>query len=423
MSTSPQKSSSLAFTSPRSSPFRRPESPIARSPSTVRETTPTPSPTKPSNPSLSPTKRDSPFVRRPSTIRQTGATLPSLRRTTSTNNNTLDAPATRRTASKNSNGISPPALLETGPRPPTTRNPSELNLPSPPVLESPTPTPNEILGVTNLDGANTGSSPSPSLLPSPTHAVNVNTIPRPSARRVVTSSTTATVRPFPLTAPSSAQAATSTSSSGSSARNAGSSNGDTTTAASSLPATQLRAMRESFSVLDRHATGSVNASDVGSMLDQLGLDASPAALAAFFPPSNHPSNPSNPATMTLATYLRTLTTLLAPLSPPTELLAAFAAFDDDDSGQVDLGDLRDALLNTAPEAGTRRLSEAEVDGVVAGFSVRRAFGAKGMGGAGGKGRERGEVFRYREFVGSLGGGVEAGQGTTQGTSGVDGVVG
>lgn len=66
-------------------------------------------------------------------------------------------------------------------------------------------------------------------------------------------------------------------------------------------------------------------------------------------------------------------------------------------------ELRDALLHTSPEAGERVLSEREVDGVLAGFSGRRAFGSKG--GVTG----RGEVFRYREFVGGLVGGGEEGK--------------
>lgn len=101
-------------------------------------------------------------------------------------------------------------------------------------------------------------------------------------------------------------------------------------------------------------------------------------------------------------FLNTLSTLLAPLSLQQEMLNAFAAFDDDDSGQVDVAELRDALLNTSPEAGERALTEKEVERAVASFTGRRAFGKGGVG-------KRGEVFRYREFVGSLVGGGEEGK--------------
>lgn len=102
--------------------------------------------------------------------------------------------------------------------------------------------------------------------------------------------------------------------------------------------------------------------------------------------------------------MTSISTLLASLSPPNELLSAFAAFDEDDSGQVDLAELRDALLNTAPEVGEPALTEREVDKVMNGFAGRRAF-SKGMMGAGAG--KRGEVFKYQEFVGAVAGGSDA----------------
>jgi Ca2+-binding EF-hand superfamily protein len=163
-------------------------------------------------------------------------------------------------------------------------------------------------------------------------------------------------------------------------------------------------MRESFSVLDRSNASAITAVDVADMLSQLGLDSSPSSLSSYFPSSQ---------TMNLATYLHTLSALLAPLSRPSELNAAFAAFDDDDSGQIDLVELKDALLHTVPEAGEKRLTEREIEKVVEGFSSRRAFGkgSRNMGGVG-----RGEVFRYGEFMASVNGG-----GLGENGKGVDGV--
>ena len=91
------------------------------------------------------------------------------------------------------------------------------------------------------------------------------------------------------------------------------------------------------------------------------------------------------------------------------MLAAFAAFDIDDSGQIDARELREALLHTGPEPGEEdyRMSERDVDGVLAEFVGRRAFGAKGLNAAKGKG----EVFRYRDFMASLTGGAgDSGEG-------------
>jgi hypothetical protein len=49
--------------------------------------------------------------------------------------------------------------------------------------------------------------------------------------------------------------------------------------------------------------------------------------------------------------------------------------------------------------GGRSLAEHDVEGVLAGFRGRRAFGAKGST------VPRGEVFRYRDFVSGIGGGA------------------
>ncbi|PGG95934.1 hypothetical protein GX51_08068 [Blastomyces parvus] len=163
-----------------------------------------------------------------------------------------------------------------------------------------------------------------------------------------------------------------------------------------LPQAQLREMREAFQVLDRDNDGQVNREDVADILLNLGRqDSSHAATSPYFPSGG-------PQTINLHTYLNSIANLLAPLSSSQELLNAFAAFDEDDSGQIDMDELRDALLNTSPDGDESPLTEREVREVVNGFTGRRAFGAKGAksGGFGGAGK-RSEVFRYQEFVESL----------------------
>ncbi|KAL8817463.1 MAG: hypothetical protein Q9223_003705 [Gallowayella weberi] len=160
-----------------------------------------------------------------------------------------------------------------------------------------------------------------------------------------------------------------------------------------LPPAQVREMREGFQILDRDNDGQVNREDVVDMLTNLGQDSSASAVSQFFPPGKA-------QTINMPSFLNTLSTLLAPLSSQQELLNAFAAFDEDDSGQIDVKELKDALLHTSPEAGERPMTEREVENVLEGFTGRRAFG-KGMGhGA------RGEVFRYPEFMASILGGTE-----------------
>jgi len=164
-------------------------------------------------------------------------------------------------------------------------------------------------------------------------------------------------------------------------------------ALSKLQPAQVRELREVFQILDRDSDGQVGREDVADMLTQLGLSANASDITAFFPPSTS-------QTVALPTFLNSVAVQLAALSPSAELLSAFSAFDEDDSGQVDLAELRDALLHTAPEPGEKALTEREIDRVMSGFTGRRAFGkhASGLG-------KRGEVFKYQEFVGSVAGGA------------------
>lgn len=124
----------------------------------------------------------------------------------------------------------------------------------------------------------------------------------------------------------------------------------------------------------------------------LGQNSSSASTAAYFPAGSS-------QTINLPTYLNKIASLLAPLSSPQELLNAFAAFDEDDSGQIDLDQLRDALLHTNTDSSERPLTAREIDEAVSGFTGRRAFGGRGAKPSGS--RNRGEVFRYQEFVGSI----------------------
>ncbi len=127
------------------------------------------------------------------------------------------------------------------------------------------------------------------------------------------------------------------------------------------------------------------------------MSANTSDITAFFPPSTSQS-------VGLPTFLNSIAVQLAALSPPAELLSAFSAFDEDDSGQVDMAELRDALVHTAPDAGEKPLTEREIDRVMSGFTGRRAFGkhASGMG-------TRGEVFKYQEFVAGVAGGATNGE--------------
>lgn len=161
-----------------------------------------------------------------------------------------------------------------------------------------------------------------------------------------------------------------------------------------LQPSQVRELREGFQILDRDTDGQVGREDVADMLTQLGLPANTSDVTAFFPPSA-------PQTVTLPAYLNSLAGLLAALSPSQELLNAFSAFDEDDSGQIDVSELRDALLHTSPDPGEKPLTEREIDKVMIGFTGRRAFSKNSNVGMG----KRGEVFKYQEFVSGVAGGA------------------
>jgi hypothetical protein len=125
-------------------------------------------------------------------------------------------------------------------------------------------------------------------------------------------------------------------------------------------------------------------------------------------------HPNQPQQLSLPQFLNQLANVLVALSPQQELVNAFAAFDDDDSGQIDIAELKDALLNTAQDPGERALTERDVERALDGFTGRRVFtrnamgiaGVKGLGSSGGSGpaRKNGDVFRYQEFMGNLTGG-------------------
>ncbi|TQS37438.1 hypothetical protein Golomagni_02089 [Golovinomyces magnicellulatus] len=150
-------------------------------------------------------------------------------------------------------------------------------------------------------------------------------------------------------------------------------------ALSKLQPAQIRELREAFQVLDRDSDGHVGRDDVADILTQLG----------------------NTQSVTLPVYLNSLADILSALSPSSELISAFSAFDEDDSGQIDLPEFKDALLNTTPEPGVIPLTAREFDIVTTGFIQRRAF-RKNVGGGIGK---RGEVFKYHEFVAGVAGGL------------------
>ncbi|KAK6437105.1 hypothetical protein LTR95_006697 [Oleoguttula sp. CCFEE 5521] len=369
----------------RQSPFRRQNS-VSPAPG-LRPSTPSSSPTKsPLSPvkatSLSPEKA-SPFTRRPS---QNGAVAERPSSPFARPTSGLGLPAspkvpTARKASVRSGSDKSAETVATPPVSPTRRvsppDAAKENIPE----RSHSP---DMMSPSRLDGSKTYAdlaTASPSTALPSSHQQSFAS--RPTAVRIPTSSTVSTIRQ-PIFAPSTSSHNTTKPDPRPQPR----------AVPTSSTATLQSSLRQSFAVLDPSGTGSLTPSTLPSTLTSLGLPTpTPAELSTYFPRSQ-------PQSLTLQYYLSSLSSLPSSLSSAAEQEAAFGAWDTDDSGQIDLEALREAVMRTGPEAAGDedfRLSEREAEEVLAGFAGRRAFG-KGLGG-------KGEVFRWREFVGALGGGV------------------
>lgn len=171
---------------------------------------------------------------------------------------------------------------------------------------------------------------------------------------------------------------------------------------SSVPPHYLHTMRESFSVLDRANTGQITKSDVSNTLAELGLENSASTMSTYFPSAS--------SSLNLGAYLNLLARDLTRLNRQDELMAAFLAFDNDDSDQIDIAELKDALMTTAPESGSP-LTEREIEEVMEGFVGRRVL-KKGQINSNLGGKK--EVFRYADFTSSIWGTV--GNGSQNGST-------
>ncbi|MCJ1307839.1 hypothetical protein MMC25_001487 [Agyrium rufum] len=347
------KPSPLSFGSPsRALPFRRPESPASPTPTVLRPSTPNASPSKPLTPSQTPSKLQNAITPSSSAIKE--EQWPSSRDMTPTHSPTRNNGPSRSQSALNTLSLSK-SLEESEITAPATTRPS-------------------------WSRQTTAKAPIQ-------HNTSTTSLPTLSS----TATTTAASPKFSL-------------------------NGPTNDTISKLPPPLLRSLQESFSILDRHSTGTISRDDISETLSSLGLDNSTSSVSPFFPPSAAQS-------LTLPSYLQTLSSLLVPLSSQQELMSAFSAFDADDSGQVDVKELRDALLNTAPdrEWGGRGLSEREIELCLDGFVGRREFTTtsslgRGMNTGGGVGK--GEVFRYADWVGNLMGGSAGGGEQGKGEEGI-----
>ncbi|KAI4617385.1 hypothetical protein J4E80_005588 [Alternaria sp. BMP 0032] len=368
----PYKPSPLSFNSPRQSPFRRPGSIRESSPSTLRPSTPNSSPLKPKETPTSPAQTPNrlsiggnPSQNPPSWLNTRGTTgTPEAPNSPSRNLSPgRNVSPTRNVSSSSQMTVRPLSTSSIA-----AKFEAAGRDDAPPPLFSRKKSP-PVENIEPIDNFKPAEIHTPVEEPKPAEAYK----PVETFKPVETYKPAETYKPVERTArPAPMQRMASSD------------------ALSKLPPPLLHSMRESFSVMDRDDDGHVNSADVADMLSQLGLSATPSQLSTYF---------NGAQSINLATYLTTLSDLLGNLSHQNELTAAFEAFDDNDDGQIDLAELKDALLHTAPEAGERKLTEREIDMAIEGFSGRRAFakGGKSLG-------NRTEVFRWQEFMSSLTGG-------------------
>lgn len=109
--------------------------------------------------------------------------------------------------------------------------------------------------------------------------------------------------------------------------------------------------KESFALLDKDGDGFVSRSDLGAMWTSLGLSKSAGELDAMLAELPTPLN--------FAAYFTAMTSLLNDISSRDDLMGALTAFDEDDSGKIDVKELKEALTT-----GRDAMSQEDADAVL-----------------------------------------------------------
>lgn len=129
--------------------------------------------------------------------------------------------------------------------------------------------------------------------------------------------------------------------------------------------------KESFHLLDKDGDGQISHADLSAMLTSLGTPKSDAEISAMLQELPNPLN--------FAAYFTAMTSLLVDTSSRDELIHALATFDEDETGKINIKELKESLCS-----GKDALTEQQVDSIVKPFS-RNGF------------------FNYNSFVESMAG--------------------
>ncbi|KTW27625.1 hypothetical protein T552_02067 [Pneumocystis carinii B80] len=121
-----------------------------------------------------------------------------------------------------------------------------------------------------------------------------------------------------------------------------------------LTSAQINEFKESFTLLDKDGNGIITKEDLEAMFVSLGQNPTSSDLSYMLSLMPSPLN--------FATYLTFFSMHLSEISQREDIIKAFQTFDEDNSGKVNLYDLKDALMTMGS-----RMSEQQVDNALKRF--------------------------------------------------------
>ncbi|SJX64906.1 related to Myosin regulatory light chain 2-A, smooth muscle isoform [Sporisorium reilianum f. sp. reilianum] len=134
---------------------------------------------------------------------------------------------------------------------------------------------------------------------------------------------------------------------------------------------QIQGFKEAFNMIDTDSDGLITQTDIATMLANLGVDSSPAALQAYF------KNNASSAGVNFTQFLTMFGEHLAELDDQTVLVEAFECFDEKDVGKIDAQELRFWLSQVGD-----KMSDREIDRLLSGPFMDKS----------------GKFFDYKAFV-------------------------
>lgn len=136
---------------------------------------------------------------------------------------------------------------------------------------------------------------------------------------------------------------------------------------------QIQGFKEAFNMIDTDSDGLITKTDIATMLNNLGVDASPASLNSYF--KNNASSAT--AGVNFTQFLTMFGEHLAELDDQTVLMEAFECFDEKDVGKIDAQELRFWLSQVGD-----KMSDKEIDRLLSGPFMDKS----------------GKFFDYKAFV-------------------------